>query len=238
VTRESELRERLRKAERAVFAARQMLARCPDEYADERASLILDVQEASNEFFAVQEEVEKHHRSRESSEVTQMHNDIAEMEKALAPAEKPPQITFTKLTPEEVTFKPIPIVARDPDFLAKADTSTKEIEDALAPEQEPLSPGQVAAEEKFRKIHGLPPVAEDPAVGVTSRVTIAKSAGVMSDEERQEAYRNSGPRSPILRYVDKMRATSRNVNSFLERFSEECQDLEGRFARLLKGEDE
>lgn len=185
--------ERLRKAEAKLSAARMMHSRCPDEYRDERLSLAEDVQDALDDFFAAQYEVEKCTRSREK-EVTQMFDN--DMEQALAPPPMEKAITTAPLVRKAVEFKPLVRVEPDPGLLAKTDSVTGEINkifednalDLEFPGLRELS-GESAGDANMRKIHGLPLVAEDHAASVTAHVTIAKSAGVMSDEERQEAYR-------------------------------------------------
>ena len=129
-------------------------------------------------------------------------NDLLKsMEESLPPEAR--RISFQPVVRKAPEFKPIRIVARDPDFLAKVDTSAQDMEAALAGPPAPLSPGQVAAENNFRKLHGLDPLPK-PEPEIDYGATLAKSApAVMSQEEREAAYR-SGRRSPVGHSVRKV----------------------------------
>jgi hypothetical protein len=213
VTRESDelarAKQRLRKAEAAMFAARAMLSRCSDELKDERESLKLDVKEATDDFFSVQEEVARLIRSGERMQMINEERDFLkrisrdvqvaeEMQEGAdaidalmrgvepEPVTRAAPMTFTKLTRDVERSPRFPVLQPDAGILAKTDTSTRELDKALNPEPE-LSASEVEADNRMRKRYGLDPLPE-PEVG--ARVTLQKSVAVLTDAERQAAYRS------------------------------------------------
>jgi hypothetical protein len=218
VTRESELRggeaavtprERLQKAADAVFAARDMLARCPDEYRDERASLLLDVQEATEKFFSVQQEVfsvEKKGTPMIEMNMKRAQEDADVIDALVKGVAPPPRdevvpVTFTKrVSGLELTFKPITHPVFERSAVAPGADFRKDFDEACAGPQT-MSPGQIAAENNMRRIHNEPLLT---AQEVDLRVhEFAKSSEVLTQEEREQAYR-SGRRSPVGHSVRKV----------------------------------